>query len=56
MAALKAARDFGLDPAAAARIARRAPREHLAEALARALIQTGADRFPATPAGCSGCG
>jgi hypothetical protein len=47
MAALKAARDFGLDAAVAAEIARRARgAEHVADALARALLEGGAIRVP----------
>jgi hypothetical protein len=47
MAALKAARDFGLDPALAAEVARRArDAEHVADALARALLDGGALRLP----------
>jgi hypothetical protein len=47
MAALKAARDFGLDPRGAADIARRAQGvEPVADALARALLERGALRVP----------
>jgi hypothetical protein len=48
-AALKAARDFGLEPLHAAELARRARGvEELADALARALVERGTVRVPET--------
>jgi hypothetical protein len=47
MAALKAARDFGLEPEHAAEIARgRDSHDAIVDALARALVASGAVRVP----------
>ena len=50
-AMLKAARDFGLDPVVAAELAVNARSlEHLATALATALVERGAVVVPSSPA------